>query len=303
MTIRVDRVAQLLARLPEQFRDLPGWEGVLSDLGAEIQELEDAHVQLLTLRGINNATGATLENIGRFVGEPPIGLDEEVYRRRIRARVFTNRSRGTVEELIRIARLILAEPDGSVPHVAMQRETPATMVVEIDEDAVTTDLADVLIGFLRAATKGGASAGVRVLLETSAYPTAERFSFEGGPGLGYGTSAKMDLFTLTASADTVLMARAVGESENAIAMSFVQDVGAPNDGALTGTYPSFTFTFKNGVTTVSDFEAAVAATIDDYVAVLTPSTSPSSTLLTGVDEFTDNFTGGVDGGRYIGVRE
>lgn len=295
----IDHVAQMLGRLPEHLKDLPVWEAILRSFGEEFQEIEDAFVQLRDERSIDTATGATLESIGRRVGEPPSGLDTEIYRRRIRARIAANRSKGRVKDLIRVARLILAETDGTVPRVSLTREAPATMVAEVAEDAVSEDLADTLIVFLRAATRGTAAAGVRILLETSAYPTEERFSFEGGPGLGYGTGAILDIDGVHSEVDTVLRASAPGTDGNDITLAFTPTgTGA---GTLSNVGNAWTFEFEDSVTTVGDFEAAVAASDNEAFHVLTPDNTPA-TLITDSLPATA-FSGGIDGGRYIGVRE
>jgi hypothetical protein len=296
--VSVDHVAQILARLPEHLKDLPGWEAWITSFGEEFQELEDAFVQLRDERTIDTATGVTLEDIGRRVGEPPSGLDEEIYRRRIRARIAANRSKGRVKDLIRVARLVLAETDGTVPVVTLARERYATMLVQILGDAVSEDLADTLIAFLRAATKGTAAAGVRILLETSAYPPEERFSFEGGPGLGYGIAATLDLDAVHSEVDTVLRASVVGTDGHAITLAFAPT--GSGAGTLSNVGNAWTFEYEDSVTTVADFEAAVAASDNEAFHVLIDGTG--ATVIT--DSLTATaFSGGVDGGRYSGARE
>ena len=178
----IDRTAQMIDRLPEQFKGLPGWEGLLTDIGAEIQEFEDASQILLAL-SISNATGQSLIDFGTFVGEPPSGLSDDLYRRRVIARIATNRSHGRVEDLIRIIRAFLYDDS---PAIEIQRSTIANVIVRVFEPAMDEDTAHTLIEFLRAATKGAASAGVRVVLEATASPLADTFTFDIGPGFDIG---------------------------------------------------------------------------------------------------------------------
>lgn len=296
----VDHVAQMLARLPEQLKELPNWGAVIRSFGEELQELEDALVQLRDGRSIDTATGATLESLGRLVGEPPSGLETELYRRRIRARIAANRSKGRLKDLIAVARLILAETDGTVPEIVLERQRYATMLVQVLGEPIDEDLADTLIAFLHAATKGTAAAGVRILLETSAYEIAERFSFGNGPGLGYGTAARLNLAPLTANCDTVVRARTPGVSGNEKTLRLVHSPGAPPGGSLTQFHSAYTFTFLGGTTTVAQFEAAINAHADLHVFTV----DGAGTLAATVDEFAATaFSGGIDGGRYIGKRE
>lgn len=154
-----DHADQAVNRLPNPLRGQPKLEALVRALVGPIQHVEDALWQLLTERTIDIATGVTLDSIGRLVGEPPTGLDIETYRRHIKARIRANRSRGQVEDLIKIVRLILNDPAAGVQ---MERQTINTIVVRILERVTDDDLANTLIRFLLLAT----SAEGRVLLET-----------------------------------------------------------------------------------------------------------------------------------------
>lgn len=296
----VDRVAQILERLPEQFKGKPGWEAFLTAIGGEIQALEDAHQQLLTLRGINSATGAQLEALGNLVGEPPTGLDDDTYRRYIRARVAANRSRGTTPDLIKIARLVLT--DGTTtPTVTIKNRGTAAVFVHIAGAAIDDDLADALIRFLHAAVRGGGPAGVRVYLETSEYPPEERFSFENGPGLGYGVAARLELALVTGSAiDTVLRATVPGEAAHAYTLEFA--ASGVGTGLLSNVGSAYLFEFEDAVTTIEDFENSVNALDNEPIHVVTPSATPSSTITNASAFSATAFSGGTDGGRYSGMR-
>jgi hypothetical protein len=303
-----DRVTQMLARLPEQFKGLPNIEALIRSFGEEFQEIEDALIQLRDERSIDTAVGVQLEDIGRRVGEPPSGLDTELYRRRIRARIATNRSKGRVEDLLRVARLILAETDGTVPSIVLERQQHAHMLVQVLGVPISTALADTLIAFLHAATKGAAGAGVRILLETSAYEIAERFSFENGAGLGYGNAARCELAPLTANVDTVVRSRQVGAARNNDTLTLEHDAGAPAGGTLVSVANALggydhTFTFLGGTTTVAQFEAAIDAsellhvyTVDGVGTMAAVSDEVAGAGLGQVNP-------GTDGGRYIGLRE
>lgn len=105
-----------------------------------------------------------------------------------------------------------------------------------------------------------------------------------------GTAAvagSLDLGTKTTDCNSVIAAKLPGASPSVpgdtLTIAFVQSSGAPSAGALTSNGGAYTFTFKNGVTTVANFEAAIAASVD--LVVKTPGTA-ANLLATTVDEFT-----------------
>jgi hypothetical protein len=179
-----DHIAEMLERLPEQFRSQTdsgnNIEQVISAIGSAVQDLEQALQQVLTQRSIENAVGAQLDAIGSIVKETRRGLDDETYRRRVRARIVANRSNGTLEDLIRVTDLVLLDD------LAVIRVLPrpvANVIVRVEAVAVTNTLADaVLFEFLQHA----AAAGVRVVLESGTAPPAQWFRLDTGPGLDRG---------------------------------------------------------------------------------------------------------------------
>jgi hypothetical protein len=112
-----------------------------------------------------------------------------------------------------------------------------------------------------------------------------------------GTAAvagSLDLSTKTTDCDTVIEAGIAGaaptEPGDGITIAFAHSVGAPNAGVLTNVGLAYTFTFKTAVTTVANFEAAIAAlpanpaTGRPDLVVKTPGT-PTNVLAVTVDEF------------------
>lgn len=103
--------------------------------------------------------------------------------------------------------------------------------------------------------------------------------------------ASLDLSTKTTHCNSVIEALAAGEAGDNLTIAFVQSGAAPSVGALTNVGNAWTFTFKNGVTTVANFEAAIAAS--SAFDVKTPGTG-SNLLATTVDEFTATALAGGD---------
>lgn len=143
-----------------------------------VQPLVDCLNQLYAQRSISTAVGANLDVIGRIVGQPRNGLDDDTYRRYCRANIFAHRSRGTAEDLLRVADLIVFEDAATYD---IQPGGVATVVVTIEGFAVTDDLARVVFTFLQRS----ASIGIRVLLQYVNQLTPV-FQFDAGPGLDVG---------------------------------------------------------------------------------------------------------------------
>lgn len=167
----IDHVTEALDRLPSQFRDKPGWIKTITVLCAPVQRIENAIRQLLTLRSIGTARGAQLDLIGRIVREPRQGEpDDEVYRRRLRARIRQKLSRGRVEDLIAVSVLLLND---EAVRVVVDQQGAAAVVVRLEDEAVATAVAELLVRFLRESV----GAGVRLILESSAEAPEDAFRF------------------------------------------------------------------------------------------------------------------------------
>lgn len=151
---------EALERLCEQFKGHQNIADLLTALTGSVQEVETVLWDLLTDRAIDTATGVHLEAIGAKVGQDRNGMIDETYRRFIRARIATNRSRGTAGDILRIASLVLDEPNA---YLRLENQGAAAYVLRVQDVDLTDDLADVLIDFLREAT----AAGVRAIVEYS----------------------------------------------------------------------------------------------------------------------------------------
>lgn len=147
--------------------------------------LEFALQQLFSERSIDTAIGEQLNTLGQLVGQKRNGLDDDTYRRYIRARVSANRSRGNAPDVIAVADLVVYDDDAYL-HVKRQYNASYHFVVE-DIIVYEATLNDALIEFLRASS----AAGVRVMLET--WPEAEAELFELGWAGGSATTTDKGL--------------------------------------------------------------------------------------------------------------
>lgn len=153
-----DYVGQAKARLPHQHRGKTELEALLTYLIEPAQSIESAFWQLLSERGVDVATDEQLNILGRVVGQSRGGLEDDDYRRYIRARIATNRSNGTTEDLIRITQLVVYD---DLLLVEVSNIGIATVVVRVRGMGVSEELGESLLSFLQSAV----SAGVRLLVE------------------------------------------------------------------------------------------------------------------------------------------
>lgn len=154
-------------------------EKLVANLATPFQSLEAALQQLLTERSIDTAVGAQLDVIGRIVGQPRNSLDDETYRRYCRARIATNKSNGTIENLITVTNLVVYDDDA---YYEIDNQGAAAVVVRINDISITADLANIVIKFLQDTV----SAGVRVILEYGISDPNNWFRLDSGPGLDQG---------------------------------------------------------------------------------------------------------------------
>ncbi len=296
-----DCVAQALSRLPAHLQR-QRWQELTEAIAAEIQEVDDAVVAISLQLHLDRAEGAMLDLIGREVREDRSGRGDADYRHGIYIRVVALRSRALAEDVLRVVRMVL---DSAVKTVTLATTGPATAALAIaGPEGMTSDEATRLTEYSRATVAGG----VRLLIETSEAPDAETFRFElaGADGLGFaGTPPVIDLEPWCGGSgyDAIVGFRDWGEDASGYyTLAFIEDAGAPDAGSLAeGGYPDIEFTYKPGVTTVADFEAAVATSTWLFIHIA--GTVPGSTAL--VDAFTDVFgyaTGG-SGGRLARVQE
>lgn len=175
----IDHVTEALTRFQQSLKDQPNLAAFLTATVAPMQDIEAAMQQLLTERTVDTAVGAQLDDLGVIVGQPRDGLLDDTYRRYIRARIMSNRSRGIVEDLIRIARLVV---DNDAATMTVSQPGIAAVVLRVDGITVSADTATALISFLRAAKSGG----VRIIMESTTGTYANAFRLDTGPGLDVG---------------------------------------------------------------------------------------------------------------------
>ena len=93
-------------RVKAQFREQTNWLKLFAVYGPQFQEVEDALYQLLTERYLDKAIGTQLDVLGEIVDVERAGLSDGVYRTRIRFKIGQNTSGGTLDDLIRIFKIL-----------------------------------------------------------------------------------------------------------------------------------------------------------------------------------------------------
>lgn len=174
-----DHADRAVDRLAFQFRK-PNMEALIRAFCVPVQRLEDALWQLYTERFVDTAIGAQLDLIGKVVKQPRLGYLDADYRRLVKARISVNKSNGTTNNLLRVARLVLGADADSLQ---AEPQYPATIVIRA-VGAISADLATLTAGMLKQAKSGG----VRLFFEYSLAEDAGTFAFDGGTGLGFGDS-------------------------------------------------------------------------------------------------------------------
>jgi hypothetical protein len=179
MTSKIaDHEAEMLDRLPQQDKGKANTAKLYGAIAPQFQDLEDALFDLLTLRTVETATGNALDVLGRIVGQPRDGLSDDDYRRFVRARIATNKSRGRSKDIYTVARLVIND-DTVVLRIIPS--PPACFILNL-----TGPITDNVAGILLAFEKQAKAAGVRIILQYSTESTADLFTWDTGPGWDVG---------------------------------------------------------------------------------------------------------------------
>lgn len=170
-----DHVERGLAHLIEQYRGRPRLEAYVRSFLLEVQALSDAAWEVLISRLIDDATGEQLTVLGRLVGERGRVEDDERFRVVIRARIAVNKSRGTGNDILRVAILLLG-----VTEFTLEEFFPGAMVLTIEDQIDFIPLIE------HAMLEQAALGGVRIDVHFHETPSDELFRYGTGPGWGSG---------------------------------------------------------------------------------------------------------------------
>ena len=154
-TVTVDHAEGAVDRLPQQFKNKPKIDRFLRLLVKPLAEIEQAIADMNAFRTLDTAVGEQLQILRRLVVQQQIDLDDESLRSVLKAKIKANRSSGTGNEILRIARLVLESYARTVELSGVMRlkirgAGVASYVLEVLEIDVPWQYADLLMSqFLR----------------------------------------------------------------------------------------------------------------------------------------------------------
>lgn len=137
-------------RTIERWKNPEGYAAVRASYADEIQELENALWSIKYSKLLDSAFGASLDLIGRIVGEERNGRADPGYRIRIRARIRVNQSFGQAKDLLAICALI-----DSAATFYYTSTPPAAYVITMSAPPTDVATATELPGLLREASPLG----------------------------------------------------------------------------------------------------------------------------------------------------
>lgn len=100
LTIDESRLDDAQKRLICYLRGNPQMESFLAAVIQQIQDLEQVTVAYFSIRDVDTAIGDALTRIGNLVNEPRAERGDAAFRRAIKARIITNKSTGSAEDVI-----------------------------------------------------------------------------------------------------------------------------------------------------------------------------------------------------------
>jgi hypothetical protein len=182
-----DHMDRAPRRFIEQFKDKPKLAAILTSYIRQIQNLEDCAWEVIESRTIASS-GKSLDSIGRIVGRKRYGLSDADYRIAIRAQIRINRSSGTAEDIIAVAKLSL--PDYTIEYL---EHYPASIQVNAVGAALFT--IGMVVANLRAAKMGGVRLGfVYSFVDPSeTFTLSSDTAYETDEDQGFGSSADATL--------------------------------------------------------------------------------------------------------------
>lgn len=201
--------ARLLSTFYEQFKGQPNLTALAHDVcGPQFDALEASAQALLTLTSIDDSSGTQLDRLGVLLGQPRGGLDDGTYRYALKARVKSNKSSGSVEDIyaVFVALLGTGVPLKYTPGSPVATGTPGQASFELRANAAISPLAaSVAPGLLR----DSKLAGARAIFEWQEQTDAQTFFTANGAGLissssGGATSLNVDAPSFPASGSVLI---------------------------------------------------------------------------------------------------
>lgn len=109
-----NNVERAIDLLPEQFKGKDKIEGFIETYAAGVQEVEDLLTDIFINSEVDTAIGQQLDILGDLFGEFRKGRNDRNYRLGLKARIATNTSNGTPNEILAILKILLGSERVSI---------------------------------------------------------------------------------------------------------------------------------------------------------------------------------------------
>lgn len=182
----VDHVAEAKDQVWNRFKKCPNFTALAKVTGKRFQILSNDLEDIRTVRDLDVANGANLDELGSIVGQDREGFSDLIYRTLIKAKTAANRSKGTTENLIDTALILRNSVIADIVYVEL---FPAAVQIDF-LNSLETIQHQALIADLLFLTK---LSGVRLVVTFSS-PTP--FGFDGDPdAFGFGVGQFTTLYS------------------------------------------------------------------------------------------------------------
>ena len=185
----VDCTQEQIDRLTDAFRGRTNIEGIVSALGASLQNLETCVFDFYTKRRLDTATNDALDKLGALVGQTRDGLPDADYREAIRLRIAINKSDGRAVDIVNITNMLLTQVGASGGY--LEGEEASFQIEALNATAITTVLR--MLGEAR-------PAGVYAVLNYSTWATGADLEWGSTTSAAAGVNVWGSTTTTVASA-------------------------------------------------------------------------------------------------------
>jgi hypothetical protein len=183
-----EHAVQAINHLIDAFKYGPRNQAILSGIGAQLQELEDAYWALYNAFDGDTATGDQLDLLGVLVGEKRQGRSDDDYRAAVKVRIKVNCSDGSIPTLLTISMMM-------VPTAGIVVQEPATATLQFDFTTTGTTTLRTLYQMLHRAKGGGVkiivSYGGGIVGSEDGSPAGAIIGAEDGSPAGFAIGGEM----------------------------------------------------------------------------------------------------------------
>jgi hypothetical protein len=181
-----EHIAQALNRVLEEYKESPRLLFMLSTSVQQVQDLEDALIDLLDKTWINTAEGEQLDQLGLLLNVTRGGFSDAVYRTRLNAAIVRYTSSGRPEQVISAIRL-LSQADQIILEELFPAEIRVTAIGAVSPAGTLDELKAGIKGSMAAAVSYSAliiSSDTPFVFDGDPYPNGQGFGDVNDPSVG-----------------------------------------------------------------------------------------------------------------------